>query len=233
MADYKNIVPFIRRVEGGLSSDPKDSASKNSSPCGSRNGLPIHTNKGITWTSFQNLASKAGYVASCDNFIKMPDDIWLKVYKVGYWDAVKGDEIRNQAIANVFVEMTWGSGLGCTNFTVCKSGTRPFMNRFFKENYNKNFSTIDEFVAFVNELDKKGKTPELFEQLHQFRAERYKGMPSAPYHLTGWLRRLDEFYILNKPYAISNQEKIKATGLFVGLGLIVFGGFYLYRKLKK
>lgn len=233
MADYKNLVPFIRRVEGGLSSDPKDSASRNSSPCGLRNGLPIHTNKGVTWASFQGLATRGGYTANCENFMKMPDEIWLKIYKAGYWDAIKGDQIINQAIANVFVEMTWGSGLGCNNFTKCTVGTIPFMNKFFKENYNKNITTIDGFVSFVNELDKKGQTPELFEKLHDFRAERYTKMPSASAHLKGWLNRLNSFYILNKPYAISKKEKAGALMLVVGIGLIALGGAYLYVRTRK
>ena len=39
MADYKNIVSFIRKVEGGLSSATTDTASKNPSPCGNgKNG---------------------------------------------------------------------------------------------------------------------------------------------------------------------------------------------------
>jgi len=233
MADYKNLVSFIRKVEGGLSSDPKDTASKNASPCGSKNGYPIHTNKGITWASFKGLASKGGYTANCDNFIKMPDDVWLKVYKVGYWDAIKGDQIKNQAIANVFVEMTWGSGLGCSNFTNCKTGTIPFMNKFFKENYNKNLTTVNEFVSFVNELDNKGETPELFEKLHDFRAERYTKMPSASAHLKGWLNRLNSFYALNKPYAISKKEKAGALILILGIGLIALGGAYLYVRTRK
>lgn len=230
MADYKNIVPFIRKVEGGLSSDQKDNARHNPSPCGNKNGYPIHTNKGITWASFKGLASKGGYSASCDNFIKMPDDVWLKVYKVGYWDAIKGDQIKNQAIANVFVEMTWGSGLGCSDFTKCKTGTIPFMNKFFKENYNKNLTTINEFVSFVNELDSKGKTPELFEKLHDFRAERYTKMPSASAHLKGWLNRLNAFYVLNKPYALSSGNKL---ALIAGIGLIALGGAYIYVRTRK
>jgi lysozyme family protein len=230
MADYKNIVSFIRKAEGGISSDPKDTASKNSSPCGLRNGFPIHTNKGITWTTFKSLSSKGGYNPSCDNFLKMPDNIWLKIYKTGYWDAVKGDKIKNQAIANVFVEMAWGSGLGCRDFSRCFTGVIPFMNKFFKENYNKNLDTIDEFVDFVNQLDRQGKTPELFEKLHDFRAERYTKMRSAKAHLKGWLNRLNAFYALNKPYALSTGNKLS---LILGIGLIALGGAYIYVRTRK
>jgi lysozyme family protein len=228
MADYKNIVPFIRKVEGGLSSNPKDATpAKNPSPCGKKDGYPIHTNKGITWSTFQGLASKGGYSATCENFINMPDSVWLKVYKAGFWDAVKGDKIKNQAIANVFVEMTWGSGLGSIS---SGKGTISFMNKFFKENYNKNLTTIDQFVNYVNELDKKGQTPELFEKLHDFRAERYKKMPTANTYLKGWMNRLNAFYVLNKPYALSKANK---SVLILGIGLIALGGAYLYVRTRK
>lgn len=226
MADYKNIVPFIRKVEGGLSSNPKDSASKNPSPCGSKNGYPIHTNKGIQWATFKGLASKGGYTASCDNFIDMPDSVWLKVYKTGFWDAIKGDEIRNQAISNTFVEMVWGSGMGSISKGI---GTLGWLNIFFKKNYNKNLTTISQMVDFVNELDKQGQTPELFEKLNDFRASKYKEL-NQPTFTKGWLNRLDAFYVLNKPYALSTGNKL---ALILGIGLIALGGAYIYVRTRK
>jgi lysozyme family protein len=226
MADYKNLVPHIRKSEGGLSSNPKDSASKNASPCGNKDGYPIHTNKGITWATFQGLASKGGYSATCDNFLKMPDSVWYKVYKVGFWDVIQGDKIKNQAIANTFVEMIWGSGLG----SVSKgTGTIGWLNSFFKKNYNKNLTTISEMVNFVNKLDDEGQTPELFEKLNDFRANKYKAL-NQPTFLKGWLNRLDAFYVLNKPYALSSGNKL---ALVIGIGLIALGGAYIYVRTRK
>jgi lysozyme family protein len=226
MADYKNLIPHIRKSEGGLSSNPKDSASENSSPCGNKDGYPIHTNKGITWETFQGLASKGGYSATCDNFLKMPDSVWYKVYKVGFWDVIQGDKIKNQAIANTFVEMIWGSGLG----SVSKgTGTLGWLNSFFKKNYNKNLTTISEMVNFVNKLDDEGQTPELFEKLNDFRANKYKAL-NQPTFLKGWLNRLDAFYVLNKPYALSKGNKL---ALVLGIGLIALGGAYIYVRTRK
>ena len=227
MTNYKNIVPFIKKSEGGISSEPKDSASKNSSPCGNKNGYPIHTNKGITWATFKGLASKGGYTASCDNFLKMPDDIWFKVYKVGFWDEVQGDRIQNQAIANTFVEMTWGSGLG----SISKgTGTLGWLNSFFKKNYNQNLTSITQMVDFVNKLDNEGKTPQLFEKLNDFRATKYKNL-NQPAFTKGWLNRLNSFYILNKPYAISKTTK---TTITLGVILIIAGAtlYYKYGRTK-
>ncbi len=226
MADYRNIVPFIRKSEGGLSSNPKDNASKNPSSCGNKDGYPIHTNKGITWATFQGLASKGGYSASCDNFINMPDSVWYKVYKTGFWDVVQGDKIQNQAIANTFVEMIWGSGLG----SVSKgTGMIGWLNSFFNKNYNKNLTSISQMVDFVNQLDNQGRTPELFEKLNDFRASKYKSL-NQPTFTKGWLNRLNAFYVLNKPYALSSGNKL---ALIAGIGLIALGGAYIYVRTRK
>lgn len=228
MADYKNIIPFIKRAEGGLSSATTDTASRNPSPCGNgKNGKPYHTNKGIQWITFKNLASKGGYTANCSNFINMPDSVWNKVYKVGFWDAIKGDQIKNQAIANTLVEMTWGSGLG----SVSKgTGTLGWLNRFFKTNYNENLNSVNEIVDFVNKLEDKGQSSELFEKLNQFRANKYKAL-NQPKNLQGWLNRLNGFYILNKPYALSKKEKNVSTGLGGVVAILVIA--YLYKRYGK
>lgn len=220
MADYKNIISFIKVREGGLSSATTDTASKNSSPCGNgSNGKPYHTNKGVTWTTFTSLASKLGYSATCANFIKMPDDIWGKIYKYGYWNPMLGDKIKNQAIANVFVEMAWGSGVG---------GATNALKKFFTSNYNKSFANISEIVDYVNQLDSEGRTSELFEKLNEYRKLFYKNL-NQPANYKGWMNRLGAFYLLNKPYAISKNEKLGVLAVL----FLVIGGLYFYKKLKK
>ena len=221
MADYRNIISFIKSKEGGLSSATTDTASRNSSPCGNgSNGKPYHTNKGVTWSTFSSNASSLGYSSSCSNFLNMPDDIWGKIYKQGYWNPMKGDDVKNQAIANTFVEMAWGSGVG---------GATSFLKQFFKTSYNKSFANISEIVNYVNDLDKKGQTPELFEKLYDFRANKYKAL-NQPKNLKGWLNRLDAFYVLNKPYALSTGNKL---ALVLGIGLIALGGAYIYVRTRK
>ena len=228
MADYKNLISFIKNSEGGLSSTRNDSASKNPSNCGNgKDGNPYHTNKGIQWITFKNLASKGGYTANCSNFLSMPDSIWNEVYKVGFWDSVQGDRINNQAIANTFAEMTWGSGLGSINGY---SGTLPFLKKFFKNNYGKDLTSMTAMVDFVNELDSQGKTPDLFEKLNNFRATKYKDL-NQPKNLKGWLNRLNKFYILNKPYAISKGTKIGISAVtIIVVGAFIYKYYYARRN---
>ena len=228
MAQYTKIITFIKSKEGGLSSATTDTASNNPSNCGKgSNGKPYHTNKGVTWSTFKGLSSKLGYSASCDNFMKMPDDIWGKIYKDGYWNPMQGDKIQNQAIANTFVEMAWGSGVGSNTST---RGAIPYLKNFFKSKYNKNFSNITEIVNYVNELDNDGQTPELFEKLYDFRKSLYTSF-NQPSNLKGWFNRLDAFYLLNKPYAVSSKTK---TTITVGVLLIVAGAtlYYKYARTK-
>ena len=228
MAVYTKIVSFIKTKEGGLSSATTDTASNSPSNCGNgSNGKPYHTNKGIQWSTFKGLASKLGYSATCDNFLKMPDDIWGKIYKDGFWNPMQGDRIQNQAIANTFVEMAWGSGVGSNTST---KGAIAYLKNFFKSKYNKSFSNITQIVDYVNELDDSGQTPQLFEKLYDFRKSLYTSF-NQPSNLKGWINRLDAFYLLNKPYATSTKTK---TSIAVGVLLIVAGAtlYYKYARTK-
>ena len=228
MAQFNKIVSFIKTKEGGLSSTTTDNASSNPSNCGNgSNGKPYHTNKGITWGTFKGLSSKLGYSGTCNNFLNMPDDIWNKIYKYGFWNPMQGDRIQNQAIANSFVEMAWGSGVGSNTST---KGAIAYLKNFFKSKYNKSFNTINQIVDYVNELDNSGQTSQLFEKLYDFRKSLYTSF-NQPSNLKGWINRLDAFYLMNKPYAISTKTK---TTIAFGVLLIVAGTtlYYKYGRTK-
>jgi hypothetical protein len=157
----------------------------------------------------------------------MPDSIWGKIYKDGYWNPMQGDRIQNQAIANSFVEMAWGSGVGSNTST---RGAIAYLKNFFKSKYNKSFDTITQIVDYVNELDNSGQTPQLFEKLYDFRKSLYTSF-NQPSNLKGWINRLDSFYLLNKPYATSTKTK---ASIAVGILLIVAGAtlYYKYGRTK-
>ena len=79
-------------------------------------------------------------------------------------------------------------------------------------------------------MDEQGKTPELFEKLYDFRKSLYQSF-NQPSNIKGWINRLDAFYVLNKPYAISTKEK---STFAVGILLIVAGAtlYYKYGRTK-
>ena len=93
MAIAKLLMPFILRWEGGFVNDPLD-----------RGGA---TNKGITIGTFRSFYGKDATVEQLKN---ITDEQWLHIFKVGYWNPWKADEISNQSIANIVVDWAWASG---------------------------------------------------------------------------------------------------------------------------
>lgn len=93
MADAKILIPFILKWEGGFANHPKDKGGA--------------TNKGITIATFRHFF---GSGATVEQLKAMTDEQWETVFRKGFWDPFKGDEIRSQSIANICVDWAWASG---------------------------------------------------------------------------------------------------------------------------
>lgn len=93
MAKAELLKPFVLRWEGGFVDDPLD-----------RGGA---TNKGITIGTFRNFYGKDATVEQLKN---ITDEQWLHIFKSGYWDKWKADDIENQSIADIVVDWAWASG---------------------------------------------------------------------------------------------------------------------------
>ena len=92
MADFKHIIPFIKRAEGGYVNDPLDAGGE--------------TNKGITIATWKSMFGDKAH----DRFLKMSDEDWGVIFKKLYWDKMLGDQIHSQRIADIIVDWVWGSG---------------------------------------------------------------------------------------------------------------------------
>lgn len=94
MADYKKLIPFILKWEGGFVNDPLDKGGA--------------TNKGITISTFRQVFGKSKTV---DDLKHITDEQWNYIFKLYYWDRYKADSINNQSIANICVDWVWASGI--------------------------------------------------------------------------------------------------------------------------
>ena len=92
MADARKLMPFILQWEGGFVNDPLD-----------RGGA---TNKGVTIGTFQQFYPGG----TVDNLKRITDDQWLNIFRAGYWEPWRADQIKNQAVANIVVDWAWASG---------------------------------------------------------------------------------------------------------------------------
>lgn len=217
MADYKVIVPFILKWEGGLSRATTDTASRNPSPCPVKGVTGYHTNKGVTWATFTGLAPKLGYTASCENFVVMPESIWGVIFKRGFWDEVGGDKLTSQAIANVAADFAWGAG----PFQAVKR-----LQMAINKVAGKTVVTVDgkigpATIAAANSSNQLA----LFNEYTTLKDAFYKSLPGNEANQRGWSNRHTQLVEFSKKH-------IKAIGgtLFF---FVLVGVAYLNRdKLK-
>lgn len=186
MAVHTNIVPFIKKWEGGLSRHSNDGASK--FPCPTPyNGLSgWHTNKGITYEVWVKY-----FGTNNDNrFFTMSDADWAVIFKNGYWDKVKGDEIKHQSIANVLVSWAWGSGPKTAILNLQKAIG-------FKGKDVDGIIGPMTLGAINSQVDEEC----FFNMLCNYRESWFRRIATGKnaVFLTGWLNRLNDFRTVFKP----------------------------------
>lgn len=189
----------------------------------------FNQNKGINWSVFKSYSDEYIYEPTCENFKEMPDEIWNTIFKKQYWDSINGDQIKNQGVANIISYIALRSNGVILSSALLERKLKEF-GFVPKVKPNENILTIniskldDEYTDFINDLDAKGKSPELFDSL-------FFGYESDIIPLDQ--RKEDDilinkFYFLNKPYASSIKDKT----LFIGGILGIIGGLVILSRLK-
>lgn len=172
MADHRLAFQKTVRWEGGFQNMAADTANY----C---DGKLIGTNHGVSAIGYKQAFGRCPTVAEMKALtIQQAAD----VFKVQYWDAVKGDQIKNQSIAELVADWAWGSGpttairlvqrtLGLTADGVIGSQTLAALN-------GRNSAAI-------------------FAKLHAAREQHFRSIaaasPAKAQFLKGWLNRLESF----------------------------------------
>lgn len=231
MADYRNQIDFIKRWEGGLSRDPDDTGpAANASPCVYNGQTGWHTNKGITYMAFK---AGSGYEKSCENFLTMPDDVWLKIFKQDFWDKFYLDSYKSQAIADIVVSWAWGSGLGGSYKQLAK-----FLNANYGTSFQETTSGYNNENALkirdkFNELTRRGKEKEIREGLLEQYREFYISL-NRPKYINGWLNRLNDLAAFTlKSVGVFKRNWIKFVLYPLGIGAAVVSVVYLVKYINK
>ena len=165
MADYKKLIPIIKKWEGGYVNHPLDKGG-----C---------TNSGITIGTYRYYFGKA---KTCDDLKKMTDEEWNHIFKVGYWDKWKADEINSQSIANIVVDYVWASGVYGIKF------------------FQRILCVVDDGIVgkkTIAALNGYKNQNDLFQKIWNRRKKHFddivKNNPSQKVFLKGWYNRLNSF----------------------------------------
>jgi lysozyme family protein len=207
MANYKEIIPFILQAEGGLSKAKTDKASLDLVP----DGKGFHTNKGITWTTLKKYQSRLGVSQDMliQIFYMMPQHVWEMVFKLGYWDAMKGDQIKSQAIADTLVDWAWTSG-PVTAIRKLQQFMRVPVNSRMDARTLQRLNAISDEGSFLKSFS-------------DFKKQWYLTLPNQSANYEGWAKRLDRLYESVKTKVVENKGSIAlvATGV-VATGVLLY-----------
>ena len=185
MADINAVnFKYITDWEGKLSKNPKDRAAADPVPDGSG----YHTNIGVTWSTFKTLAKQAGYVATAALFYKMPKNIWLKIYKIGYWDPMNADNIKSQGIAELLVDWAWGSGPG----TAARFVQRYLVKKGYKIKVDGAFGP--QSTGALNDAIQNFGAKQVFDDLFTIRLNFLKSLSDWSIFGAGWNSRMNALY---------------------------------------
>lgn len=92
MAKYTKLIQKVLKWEGGYA--------------GNIDGMTC-TMKGVTLATYRKFF---GSNKTCKDLKEITQAEWDLIFKEGYWDKWRADEINNQSIADLLVDWTWASG---------------------------------------------------------------------------------------------------------------------------
>lgn len=163
MADYKKLIPTVLKYEGGYA--------------GNIDGK-ICTMKGVTLDTYRKYF---GRQKTCKELRGISNAEWEYIFKEGFWDRWKADEINNQAIANLLVDWCWVSGIYGIKYPQRILGVKD------------DGIVGDKTIAAINNYPNK---KELFDKLWNRRKKHFEDIAKTHNRakfLNGWLRRLSAF----------------------------------------
>ena len=206
MANYKNVIPFILKWEGGLSKNPSDFYAKYPVPDGSG----YHTNKGIAWYNWAKIYGSSP--SSIKEWYLMPSSKWEKVYHDYYWNGIKGDLINSQRIADAMANWAWGSGQ-----------SKPIKALQKILNVKVDGVIGNQTISALNAANEN----DVFNKFKAANIAYFKNLGNDPANspfMVGWFNRLNDFY---DNFA---SEIKKNSGKLSLIVLILIGGYFLLKK---
>lgn len=174
MRDFRKIIAHVQRWEGGYVNDPDDAGGE--------------TNKGVTYKTWISIFGKG----EKERFKRMNYKDWLAVY-LKYYKAMRGDEIKSEAVAYFATQMMWGSGEKAA--TILLQEACVALGK--KIEIDGDFGS--ETLKAINSLPER----DLFDQLVIERVEFFKAIvkkrPKNAKFYKGWIRRLEDFRVTFRP----------------------------------
>lgn len=198
-ADFNPAQNLVKQAEGGYSSDTRDPGNYTGGKIGV--GTLIGTNWGISAPVLvAELKRVGGAPPTASTMKNLQYASAVAIYKRNYWAPIKGDEIKNQNLANMIYDTSVNQGVGRAH-------------EFVKDSLGITKYDIDK----INSANAQS----LFNSIRNKREAFYKAR--GGYALNSWLDRL------KKLGGDVERNKGKTVLVVLGLSALI-GGIYLYNK---
>lgn len=233
MANWTLILPHIKQWEGGLSSNPKDGCADKPSSIINRtgrdySGYPYHTNKGVCFKTWVSVAPQLGFPATSEAWYNMTTEQWQKIIKLMFWDKMFLDELPSQNIAEILLEVRWGSGQGGQGKIFIKELQR--LIGIPAKDQDGLFGR-GTFNALKKYISVKGNEAKLYDALWKFRYKQLDELGKKPAYAWargGWLNRMNSLFERSKKFVMDNPKTITGIGILVLVGV----GYGVYKYLE-
>ena len=164
MADFEKYAPKLLQLEGEYVYHPLDE------------GGP--TMKGVT---LQTYREHFGSQKTINDLKNISYGEWKDIMKADYWDKCKGDQIDNQAIAEITVDWCVNSGMVGLRRVQEIVGTKP------------DGIAGPITLSMINSSDPKNLFARIMAARQQFYRNIVKRSPSKKVFMNGWNNRLAQF----------------------------------------
>jgi lysozyme family protein len=220
VASFQPIWIGTKGFEGGYQSLANDSA--NYCPAKGKPGSQlIGTNYGISAIALGDYFRRCPSVSEVKNLSAQQAQV---IAKTKFWDVIKGDKIKSQAVAHLIFDSIYGSG------SYGPMQTREAINKTLGAKtvaVFKSFSLSDKEIALINQIDPRT----FFKTLFDIRVKFFKGLT----YEKGYLNRINALLLMYQNDLKSTQ--IQQANQFVKIGLAIAAvslgiGILLYLKKK-
>lgn len=221
----EDFLQHVAKFEGGLSADPRDNASSFSSnylmPSGQYKGLPVHTNKGVTYRTWVTYAQRKGFTPTGQNFINMNRAQWFDIAKTLYWDASWCDRIDSQGVAEILFEARWGGG-----FATMIRDLQRYLNLYGAKLVVDGAIGKNTADAINNYTKTKSNEEKLIKHLTEKRLEYLQGLSDWGVYGKGWTNRVKKMLERGLSFAGTTTGGLSIISFILISGM----AYYLIKK---
>lgn len=196
MASFDIAYPIIADHEGGYQNNPADRGNYNSL------GENVGTNWGISAPVYETWIGRPPRESDMRNMSRATAK---QIFKARFWDAIQGDRINSQAVANIFFD-------GAVNHGT--TGIKIMQEVLGVSQDGKVGPITLNAINNANPAKLYNDYREARKRFYYYLVDR---TPSFSVFLNGWIRRIDSFTELSPAAAAT----IGGTGLLL-LGLLVW-----------